>query len=297
MKLSADSDGKPTKSIAEKIHNQLDGIGSKQEKLAEVLYESLASPKDDIDYERTGAGRGTKDYNHSIRPPKFNYNLAQQLLQLSKICPLSEAIVLLKSEINGRLSKGGTTGKDRNKPYILKGDVLNVLHLLKQRLPSPDSRSLAEHTESFEVATLPCDSQSDEDMDKGDDGDEEVEGIEEDDGGLETQETQQAQETCGCPVGLVSQIPRSGVKLGDQQGLVLVGQVLDVDLQANCRRLGLHNNKSRRTISRRMGLVYEHRSRLKKLQVRKVKWFRLSPSGTAGPARRVPACARDEGSI
>jgi hypothetical protein len=76
---------------------------------------------------------------------------------------------------------------------------------------------------------------------------------EKDDGEPETQETQETQETCGCPVGLVSQIPGSGVKLGDQQGLVLVGQVLAVGLQAICHRhlrllatgaLGLHNSKS-----------------------------------------------------
>ncbi|KAI9769685.1 MAG: hypothetical protein M1840_003922 [Geoglossum simile] len=90
-------------------------------------------------------------------------------------------------------------------------------------------------------------------------------------------------EACGCPVDLVSQIPGSGVKLGDQQGLALVGQVLAAGLQAICHRhlrllaagaLGLHNSKSRQTISRRVGLVYEHRSWLKRLRVRKAKWFR-----------------------
>ncbi|KAH0545339.1 hypothetical protein FGG08_000638 [Glutinoglossum americanum] len=216
LNLLAGSDDEPTKSIAEKIHGQLDGLDSKQKRLIEVLrildaagevdeqtleavnatwgylitnrlwesqYQSLESLKDEIDYEQTVkvflekhellTSRKQADARKiqicwgqpphkalpdRIRPPKFSQNLLQQLLRLSKICPLNEAVVLLQSEIDRRILKAGCSGRDRSKPYVLRGDVLSVLHLLKQRLPNHDNQA---QSQPSETATLPCDNRPD----------------------------------------------------------------------------------------------------------------------------------------
>ncbi|KAI9766744.1 MAG: hypothetical protein M1840_006388 [Geoglossum simile] len=99
---------------------------------------------------------------------------------------------------------------------------------------------------------------------------------------------------CRCPLSLSGLVPGPGAILGDEQGLALLGQAQKAGIESMCQphlrllaagALGLHNNKSRKTICRHLELVYRHRLNLQKLKVKKPGWFRRD---------KRPAVAQDQ---
>lgn len=131
--------------------------------------------------------------------------------------------VISKVQAAGKTVKGGRTGKGEGQLLDLSQDEVDDDNGDEEEGEEGEEVGEADELEEQEEATA---------MDGGEElSQEEGDG---EPGAQETQEMQEVQEACGCPMGLVSQIPGSGVKLGDQQGLVLVGQVLATGLQAIC---------------------------------------------------------------
>jgi hypothetical protein len=199
-----------------------------------------------------------------IRPKHISVNLLQHLHRLSKKCPLERAQDLLHDMIQQRLK----SFRRYKMSYLLVMDVLRVIDRITIKPQKGSRMSKSKSKSNGRVGAT-------------DTVQENLEGVREpkDGGGLLTLEQ------CICPKDILASIPGSRVRLSDEKGLALVGQALAIGLQAFCQRhlrllaagaLGLYNNRSRATISRRVELVYRHRQKLRKLRKQKAKWFRYS---------------------
>jgi hypothetical protein len=69
-----------------------------------------------------------------LRPPTFSRDLLKFLNQVGKVCPLDQAIAMLKTQVAQR-SLASTTymscGRNSQAPYILTGDVIRVWEQLR----------------------------------------------------------------------------------------------------------------------------------------------------------------------
>ena len=75
-----------------------------------------------------------------LQPPKFSKHLLQFLSQLSKICSLDKAIVLLKEQVQQRQLLAGPSSYSKLKSYIIVTDVIHVCEDLQFQIASEDNR-------------------------------------------------------------------------------------------------------------------------------------------------------------